>query len=301
MDVLALKDEGVVAVWGLKQDEYQVTWNERQKEIDAARMAGRPVSDADVRVCETPVWQRVCGLGSKEEWRLRPFERRGALLRLARTVERMIRAEWKKALGPKQNENDPFADGEPERDFAPCRYATRTALWDPVAEICHYLEIAQTKLSDLLRQGTGLRAREISDCVRAEEIRSYLKEKIRRAARGWLKSYTSGSVTKAMAELSPDEGAAIVLGEYRSGPDFLDRDGWVKQFGLGSRTRLYRAVQLAEGMDLADLERIVALEVFTELMPELWVTCGLTKDEVAGLVKEVAVAKVRVMQACRTD
>lgn len=303
MELLSLKDVGVVAVWRLKEEEYASAWKARERELAIAREAGKPVpasAQAEIKLCATPIWQRVSGLGTATEWRLKPVERRGALMRLARTVERMIRVEWKRALGPQDAVSDRFADDERERDYSPCRYATRTALWDPVSEICHYLEIAQSKLSDLLRQATGLRVREMSDCVRAEEIRAHLKEKIRKAARGWMANYTSGAVNKEMAQLSPDEGAAVVLGEYRSGPDFLDRDGLVKKFGLGTRARLYRAVRVCENLELAELERAVALEVFLELMPELWAKCELDAEDVKELAKEVALVKARLMGVVRT-
>ncbi len=303
MELVSLKDKGVLAVWALKQDEYQAGWIARQREVEVARAAGKPVPDGDnfvVKGNDTPMWQRVTGLGTDNEWRLKPHERRGALMRLARTVERMIRVEWKNALAPQANLNDPFADGERERDYAPCRYATRTALWDPVAEICFYLEIAQSKLSDLLRQATGLRAREMSDCVRAEGIRAYLTEKMRKAGRAWLKGALEDG-NRDVATISPDEGAAIVSCEYRTSEDFLDRDELVKKFGLGSRARLYRAVRLCEGIELEDLERVIALEVFIEMMPEIWTACELSETEVRRLDEDVKRAATAMMRLYRTD
>jgi hypothetical protein len=287
MEVLRLRDEGVLAIWEMKQQEYEVAWNERQKVIDTERQAGRPDVLPPLKLNDVPMWQRVTGLTADNEWRLRPSDRRGALMRLARTVERMVRAEWKRVLEPTEERADPFVDDERERQLAKCRFATRTAQWDPVSEICFYLEIAQTKLSELLRQGTGLRARELSDCVRGEKIRAHLKETMRKAASAWLQNEFMTTDYRGLVKLSAEEGRAIVLREYRASSEFLDRTELAQAFDLGSRARLYRAVRICEHMELEALERAVALEVFLEMLPGIWSGCEVSSDERAALKERV--------------
>ena len=300
MELLRLKDEGVAAVWELKQGEFEVAWNERQKVLDTERQAGRPVPNVELKLNPLPVWRRVTGLVAEHEMRLRPSERRGALLRLARTVERMVRAEWKRVLEPetgRENRGDPFADDEREMRSGGCKFATRTEYWNPVSEICFYLEIAQTKLSELLKQVTGLRATDLSDCVRAEGLRASLKEKMRKAARAWEQNQFMTTDYRPLAKLLAEEGRAIVLREYRASDEFLDRSELAKEFGLGSRARLYRAVRICEKMELDELEREVALEVFLEMLPGIWSGCEVSDEERVvlreGIEKEVEGMKGR--------
>jgi hypothetical protein len=293
MELVRLKDEGVLAVWGLKQAEYEVAWNERQRELDQARRDGYAAEPRALKLNGMPVWQRMTGLTAENEWRLRPYERRGALMRLARTVERMVRVEWKRVLEPQEERQDPFADDERDRKAAACRYATRTSLWNPVSEICFYLEIAQTKLSELLKQATGLRAQEISDCVRAEGLRATLKERMRKSARAWLQNEFMTKDYRPLVKLSAEEGRSIVMKEYRASDGFMDRSDLAKETGLGSRARLYRAVRICENMELDELERVVALEVFLELLPDIWTGCEVSSDERAGM-KEKIEEEVRV-------
>jgi len=298
MELLRLKDEGVAAVWGIWQCEFESAWNTRQKEMDLARMNGHACEKKELQLNPTPMWKRVTGLTGENERRFRPSERRGALLRLARNVERMVRAEWKRALEPQEERPDPFADNE--WDEGPkCRYATRTRLWNPVSEICFYLEIAQTKLSELLKQVTGLRAQDMSDCVRTEGLRATLKERMRKSARAWLHNEFMTKDYRPLAKMLAADGQAIVMREYRAGDGFMDRNEWVKELGLGSRARLYRAVRICENMELEELEREVALEVFLEMLPDIWAGCEVGEDERA-LLSERVKSEVEGMKP-RTD
>jgi len=303
MELVRLKDEGVLAVWALKQGEFESLWSARQKVLDAARINGRAATaeeSAPVKMNPVPVWQRVTGLNPENEWRLKPFERRGALMRLARVVERMVRAEWKRVLEPDTSRNfeaergDRYCDSEDEARAA-CRFATRTSLWDPVSEICFYLEIAQTKLSNLLRQATGLRARELSDCVRAENLRKDLKERMRKSARAWLQNEFMTKDYRPLAKMLAADGQAIVLREYRASDGFLDRSELAQAYGLGTRARLYRAVRICENKELDALERAVALEVFLEMLPDIWAGCEVGEEERAAL-KERVVSEVEGMK-----
>jgi DNA-binding phage protein len=294
MELVRLKDEGVLSVWALKQAEYRSAQDARQRVLDAARSNGRAATaeeSAPVKMNPTPVWQRVTGLLPEKEWRLRPVERRGALMRLARVVERMVRSEWKRVLEPsvaqkhEAERGDRFGDSEDEARAA-CRFATRTSLWDPVSEICFYLEIAQTKLSELLRQATGLRARELSDCVRAENLRKDLKERMRKSARAWLNNEFMTKDYRPLAKMLAEDGRAIVLREYRASDGFMDRAELAQSCGL-TRARLYRAVRVCENMELEALERAVALEVFLELLPDIWAGCEVGDDERRVLAERV--------------
>jgi len=291
MELLRLRDDGVVGIWNVKQAEHASAWNERQRVLDTERQAGRPVGPIALKVNPVPIWQRVTGLNAENEWGLRPSERRGALLRLARTVERMLRTEWKRVLEPQpsspESRGDPFGDDEREMKLAGCRFAMRTAQWDPVSEICFYLEIAQTKLSELLRQATGLRARELSDCVRGEKIRAHLKDTMRKSAAAWVHNEFMTTDYRGLAKLSAEDGRAIVLREYRSREGFLDRTELAQAFGLGSRARLYRTVRICEHMELEALERAVALEVFLEMLPGIWTSCEVSAEERAVMNEKV--------------
>jgi len=280
MELVRLKDEGVLGVWELKQAEYGAAWNERQKIIDTERQAGRPVPAVELKLNPMPLWQRVTGLGNENEWRLRPGERRGALMRLARTVERMVRAEWKRVLTqqPADSRGDRFADTETEYGAA-CKFATRTEYWNPVSEICFYLEIAQTKLSELLKQATGLRANDLSDCVRVEGLRAHLKEKMRKSASAWLQNEFMTTDYRGLVKLPVEAGRAIVLREYRASEEFMDRTELAKEFGVVTRARLYRAVRVCENKELDALERAIAQEVFLEMLPTIWSGCEISNEE----------------------
>ena len=211
-------------------------------------------------------------------------------MRLARVVERMVRAEWKRVLETQEQKGDPFQDNEHELKKSVCKYAQRTEQWDPVAEICFYLEVAQTKLSDLLRQANGLRARELSDCVRVESLRSKLKERMRGPARAWLKNQFMTADYRKLARMPLAEGAAIVLKGYRASERFLDRTEWARECGVGSRGRLYRAVRICERMELEELERSVAEEVFKEMLPDIWAGCELSRDEIRQIEVELGLS-----------
>ena len=58
MELLRLKDEGVLGVWELKQAEYESAWNARQRVIDLERQAGRPDVPIELNLNRVPVWQR---------------------------------------------------------------------------------------------------------------------------------------------------------------------------------------------------------------------------------------------------
>ena len=55
----------------------------------------------------------------------------------------------------------------------------RSVYWDPVAEVCRELEIAQSKLSSFLKEFSGSSLTQVIDCVRAERIKKVMGRKIR--------------------------------------------------------------------------------------------------------------------------
>ena len=55
----------------------------------------------------------------------------------------------------------------------------RSIYWDPVAEVCRELEIAQSKLSSFLKEFSGSSLTQTIDCVRAERIEKVMRKKIR--------------------------------------------------------------------------------------------------------------------------
>ena len=65
------------------------------------------------------------------------------------------------------------------REAADPLKAERSVYWDPVAEVCRDLEIAQSKLSSFLKEFSGSSLTQTIDCVRAERIRKLMKRKIR--------------------------------------------------------------------------------------------------------------------------
>ncbi len=65
------------------------------------------------------------------------------------------------------------------REAADPLKSERSVYWDPVAEVCRELEIAQSKLSSFLKEFSGSSLTQVIDCVRAEQIQKVMRRKIR--------------------------------------------------------------------------------------------------------------------------
>lgn len=102
-------------------------------------------------------WQEISGLTPEVEAKMTRQERRIAIRKLVRHVEKMgreILAEH--ASDPEKNE--------------------RSYLWDPLATICFELGIARRKLSSYSKELTGMAAHEIIDKIRAEDVKAKMRE-----------------------------------------------------------------------------------------------------------------------------
>ena len=113
-----------------------------------------------------PAWQEISGLSPEAEAKMTRQERRVAIRKLVRHVEKMAR----EALLEHAN--------DPER-------GERSYLWDPLQMICVELGIVRRKLSAYSKELTGMAAHEIVDKIRAEDVKSRMREDLA----GFVKSY----------------------------------------------------------------------------------------------------------------
>ncbi len=151
----------------------------------------------------------------------------------------------------------------------------RSIYWDPVAEVCRELEIAQSKLSSLLKEFSGSSLTQTIDCVRAEQIQKVMRRKIRSFVRDFRTQCASlvrenGEAVKCSdanstpVPLTPNpspprgEGNRTLpspargegditrwdvwkaLKASRKWPEFCS-NSWALEFGFSSYRRMYRA------------------------------------------------------------
>ena len=148
----------------------------------------------------------------------------------------------------------------------------RSIYWDPVAEVCRELEIAQSKLSSFLKEFSGSSLTQVIDCVRAEQIQKVMRKKIRSFVRDFKTQCATLVMKNRGAELtvvpltpnpSPSRGEGdrsplIANSSPKGVPDVTSWDvwkalkvsrrwpefcsnSWALEFGFSSYRRMYRA------------------------------------------------------------
>jgi len=254
-------DGGVLAAHGLQVQERTRQVAARQRYRAMLQDGNQTQEDMDQAFDDLdpapPLWQQVCGFSPRTELVIEPGERRAGIRRLLRVVERMFRSEAKK--------EDVDADGAPAPlDEGVVSFSGRSMVWDPLQEICLYLEISKAKLNALAMQRTGLRASEIGDCIRAEKLRAHLKARFEPLVWQW------------HSQLEPEKKSGLkdnlvntawrFLKWVRGGGRCETRKKLAFELGLTSREKLDRAVLISERETLEAVEVSIAKAVLGEML-----------------------------------
>ena len=142
-----------------------------------------------------------------------------------------------------ENSEVPSEEAPPEKTF----------LWDPLPEVCHFLQISKAALTRFLRECTGVSANELVDMIRAEKLKEKLRmvlfpaikellvqiKKERRADR-WFGKFGAMTIWKR-------------LKDSRRHPKF-HRAVLAIELGFPSHQRMYRACLLAYGKTPSQIE-----------------------------------------------
>ncbi|HYG78637.1 MAG TPA: hypothetical protein VEK08_26795 [Planctomycetota bacterium] len=156
---------------------------------------------------DAPLWMQLSGLYRGSHTIMSANERAGRLRKLLRRVERLIRAELRRAtaeISPRkdaetQRKNEGAkADGNSTPDSTHAEPACiideepsaleRTHLWDPIRAVCTYLEIPQRVLSSLLKEISGMSIEQLVDRIKAETIRGIFKARLKVFLSAWFAS-----------------------------------------------------------------------------------------------------------------
>ena len=111
----------------------------------------------------------------------------------------------------------------------------RSIYWDPVAEVCRELEIAQSKLSSFLKEFSGSSLTQTIDCVRAERIQKLMRRKIRSFVQEF-KAQRASLVTEKQEEIT----SWVVWKALKVSckwPEFCS-NSWALEFGFSSYRRM---------------------------------------------------------------
>ncbi|HYF48677.1 MAG TPA: hypothetical protein VEJ63_04695, partial [Planctomycetota bacterium] len=145
--------------------------------------------------------------------------------------------------------------------------APRTFLWDPIREVCHFLQIAKAALSRFIKELTGMSAIELVDSLKAKNVKARMRTVLFPALRALTPnpSPTRGEGGKrGSSPLSPcgrgagGEGDTRMtlwkrLKDSRRNPEF-HRATYAIELGFASHQRMYRACLLAHGKVPSQLE-----------------------------------------------
>ncbi len=266
---------GVVRIWETRQACFSVLASKEREKVLAEEKALRLREEAELgeaaaaerardrnfnrdmgeayALRKTPLWRAVSGLlggiGSED---LHPEERAGRIVLLLRAVEKVVRYEWR-AFEKKFRERDPVEEAKKElRD-------PRVRWWDPMRLACEHFGIAYSALSRLGREVAGLSASDLTDRVKAETVRSRMKEDVKR----WVKEiYDAGE----MEDVKDDEVSDALWSRVaaKRGRGRWSRASWAGAFGFSSYTRFQRACLAEYGVSPVELERAVLEEVVEE-------------------------------------
>lgn len=274
-----------------------------------------------------PLWRVVSGLMQGMDLsHMHPNERAGRISRLIRAVERVVRYEWR-AFEKKQNAE--FADGrvqsaedgvqkaESRRQSAEdgegvesgddaCDAGAggmddpRVRWWDPMRIVCEHFGLAYSALSRFSREVAGLSASDLTDRVKAEQVKTRMREDVK----AWVKAIYAEERAKAESELPAARGIEATeklwaLVAIRRGRGKWSRSAWAVKFGYSSYTRFQRACLAQYGISPVELERVVLEEIVESLESEMAVS-PVTEDVAAATetpeTKEDSAAAVDVVR-----
>ena len=174
----------------------------------------------------------------------------------------------------------------------------RSIYWDPVAEVCRDLEIAQSKLSSFCREFSGHSLSQVVDCVRAEKVRKVLRAGVREFVGKWRAhgatlagEFVSRKDAKTQRTAKTgEEERWVVWGELRKSrrwPEF-SQGTWALEFGFSTYRRMYRACVAVFGKTPHQME----MEMIGEVLGEVE-GIGSTGSEVGEMTLEKVEEMVR--------
>jgi len=244
-------EHGIIACWRVWEQDVTLlncAREEAQKKVGYVPPPEPPKSDKRL-----PLWRRVSGLITDESERaIRPMLRRDHIRKLLKTVDQILRAELKPPTG---RDND----SAQQKESLAALKSERTVFWDPLPEVCFYLEIGQSKLAQYSRQSTGLGAKDLVDRIRVENLRASIRERLRKVV-----SAAQDFAKEDVKRLSPRDGAGVLLKALKASEHFVARQAMALSVGIASKARLYRACLACEGVPLEEIERQEAERVFAE-------------------------------------
>lgn len=237
-----------------------------KKENSPARIKLMMDSIRDVKL---PLWQRISELVNERA--MRPMLRRARIRKLIKATDQLLRVELKTPTAG-------VLDSAGQRAEKEALKAERTVFWDPLPEVCFYLEIAQSKLAQYARQLTGLGAKDLVDRIRVENLRTKLRERLRLVS-----ERVQSSTTNDVKRLSVRDGAGVLLKALKTSEHFMSRQELALSVGIASKQRLHRAVLACEGVTLEQLEMQEAEKVFAALREVAPVPEGKEDAPVSGV------------------
>jgi len=252
----------------------------------------------DATADPAPLWWQIVGFNPWRDRGVSPGERRAGIGRLIRVVETVYRAEVKtvkeqngtggQAASGTQSEckegvtisEERVTEGPAVPAEAPIvegSFANRISgvlervdsEWnggerEPLAEICFYLGLPKTKLSELCLMRTGLKAMELGDSIRVEGMKAILRAKFRPLVKEWMESLerdAAGSIAEDFTH-----AAWRFLKWMRGGGRNESRQKLAWEVGVPTRGRLGRAVFVSERNTIEELEIAAAIRVIQEAM-----------------------------------
>lgn len=227
-----------------------------------------------------PLWWQIVGFHPWRDRDVSPGERRAGIGRLIRVVETVYRAEVKKIRTredavttsgdiTERPAEAPEVDGSFSNRIRGITNPGDGREWnggdhEPLGEICFYLGLPKTKLSELCVMRVGLKALELGDAIRVEGMKTLLRAKFRSLAREWMDSLertAAGSIADNFTY-----AAWRFVKWIRGGGRNESRQKLAWDVGVPSRGRLGRAVFVSERTTIEELEIAVAIEVIQEAM-----------------------------------
>jgi len=277
--------------------------NQQAREREFAELLKKGMSEKDVQarreqaerrseeLREIPFWQRLTGMTPDKIHDMEPHVRRRALTRLFNAAKLLFKheielnergASMSQIPPPNSQHQDTKAQRhEEEKDeTASSRVsqsairnsqsainldapAPRTFLWDPIREVCHFLQIAKAALSRFIKELTGMSAIELVDSLKGKNVKARMRTVLFPA----LRQQNSGArIQKPEERRAADERMAIWkrLKDSRRNPEF-HRATYAIELGFANHQRMYRACLLAHGKVPSQLEWELIDEFLSEL------------------------------------
>ena len=269
-----------------------------EKDVQARREQAERRSE---ELREIPFWQRLTGMTPDKIHDMEPHVRRRALTRLFNAAKLLFKHEIKlnekgasmsqipppnskheDTKAPRHEEEDngdfesrmPDSNSEaasptqskiqnPESKIDLDAPAPRTFLWDPIREVCHFLQIAKAALSRFIKELTGMSAIELVDSLKGKNVKARMRTVLFPA----LRQQNSGArIQKPEERRAADERMAIWkrLKDSRRNPEF-HRATYAIELGFANHQRMYRACLLAHGKVPSQLEWELIDEFLSEL------------------------------------